>query len=221
MCIRDRYMKGGAHVRPFERMQFLRGPQNLYYDIAYQPKEFFRLRDMLHEFFLREMDMLACTDVDGVAFMDDWGSNNSLLISPAAWRELFKPLYRDYCEIAHEHGKHVWFHTDGHTAAIWPDLIEVGIDVLNSQLFTMDIEELGCLYKGRICIYGEIDRQHVLPFGSQEECRQAVRRVRRALESREGGAICTFEWGKSDPSENALAICEEWARPLEESIGGA
>ena len=214
----DKYMKGGGHVRPFERMQFLRGPQNLYYDLGYQPKELFTLRDMLHEFFCREIEMLAKTDVDGIAFMDDWGTNRALLISPALWREFFKPLYKDYCDIAHAAGKHVWFHTDGHTAAIWGDLIEVGIDVLNSQLFTMDIEDLGRKYKGKVCIYGEIDRQHILPFGTPDDCRNAVRRVRRAFESEAGGAMCTFEWGKPDPFVNAAAICEEWARPLSQSL---
>ncbi len=47
-------------------MQFLRGTEKLFIDLAYGTKEVYKLRDMLHEFNLREMQMWADTDVDGV-----------------------------------------------------------------------------------------------------------------------------------------------------------
>ena len=86
----------------------------------------------------------------------------------------------------------------------------MGVDALNSQLFCMDIEEIGRKYKGQITFWGEIDRQYVLPFGQPAEVRQAVRRVRQALDPGNGGIIAQCEWGKFDPKENIEAVFEAW-----------
>lgn len=214
----DKFVKVGTETRPFERMQFLRGTQNLFIDLAYGTKEVYRLRDMLHEFFTREMEMWAKTDVDAIGFMDDWGSQNTLLISPELWRSFYKPLYRDYCDIIHSSGKFVFFHSDGNIEEIYPDLIEIGVDAVNSQLFCMDIERLAELYKGKITFWGEIDRQHILPYGTPEDVRQAVRRVRRALDDGNGGVIAQCEWGINNPQENIEAVFDEWNKPRGEIV---
>jgi hypothetical protein len=206
----DKFVLAGTYTRPFERMQFLRGTENLFLDLAYDVPEVYRLRDMLHEFSVRELNMWAETDVDGVAFMDDWGSQTSLLISPSKWREFFKPLYAEYCNILHSRGKFVFFHSDGNIESIYADLVEIGIDAINSQLFCMDIEDLAAKYKGKITFWGEIDRQHILPFGKPEEVRDAVRRVKRAIYDETGGVIAQCEWGNKDPLENIEAVFDEW-----------
>lgn len=205
----DQFMLANTETRPFERMQFIRGTENLLMDLAYGEKEVYQLRDMLHEFFTREMKMWADTDVDGVSFMDDWGTQKTLLISPSLWREFFKPLYKDYCDILHSKGKFVFFHSDGNIESIYPDLIEVGIDAVNSQLFCMDIEKLGEQYGDKITFWGEIDRQYVLPFGTTEDVRSAVRRVANAMKKRTG-IIAQCEWGVRDPKENIEAVFDEW-----------
>lgn len=216
------FMRVGTETRPFERLQFLRGTEQLLMDLAYGEPEIERLIRMLHEFFCREMEMWAATDVDGVQFMDDWGSQTALLISPQMWRDIFKPLYRDYCNILKSRGKFVFFHSDGNIEEIYPDLIEIGVDALNSQLFCMDIERLGELYRGKITFWGEIDRQQVLSFGTPDDVRAAVRRVRAALDRGQGGVIAQCEWGLETPAENVLAVFEEWDRPLDcLSAGGA
>jgi hypothetical protein len=213
----DMFMKVGTNTRPFERMQFLRGTESLFMDLAYGVKEVYTLRDMLHEFFVEELRLWAKTDVDGIGFMDDWGTQHALLISPKTWREFYKPLYKDYCDIIRGAGKKVFFHTDGHVEAIYPDLIEIGVDAINSQLFCMDIEALAERHKGQITFWGEIDRQEVLPFGSADDVREAVRRVRRAMDDSSGGLIAQCEWGMNDPAENIAAVYETWDEPRPES----
>lgn len=142
--------------------------------------------------------------------MDDWGSQRALLISPAMWREHFKPLYKEYCHLIHAGGKFAFFHSDGHVRSIIPDLIEIGIDALNAQIFCMDLEDLARDFKGRVTFWGEIDRQYLLPFGSPEEVKDGVRRVRRALDDGRGGVIAQCEWGLNDPYENIAAVFEAW-----------
>jgi hypothetical protein len=204
------FVLAGTTVRPFERMQFLRGSEAFYLDLGYQPAELYRLRDMVHEFFMRELEMWIKTDVDGISFMDDWGTQKGLLISPAQWRSLFKPLYRDYCDLIHSANKYVFFHSDGQIMDIYPDLVEIGVDAVNSQLFCMDIEELGRRFKGQITFWGEIDRQHILPFGTPHEVRAAVRRVRAALDDGRGGVFAQCEWGIGVSVENVAAVFETW-----------
>ena len=206
----DRFMISGVCARLFERLQFLRGSENLYIDLGYGTSEVQRLIDMVHEYYLEDVGHWAATQVDGVMLMDDWGSNSSLLISPTVWRSVFKPLYKAYCDIIHASGKYVFFHSDGNIESIYADLVEVGVDALNSQLFCMNIEELGRRFKGKLTIWGEIDRQQILPFGTREEIQNAVQRVRRAFDDGRGGVIAQCEWGKDNSRESIEAVFEAW-----------
>lgn len=216
----DRFTLGSTFTRPFERLQFLRGTENLLMDLAYDPPELRQLIERLHEFSLREMTAWAKTDIQGVSFMDDWGSQQALLISPEMWRAVFKPLYRDYAAILRKAGKYVFFHSDGHIRAILPDLVEIGVSAVNSQLYCMDIEEIGREFAGKITFWGELDRQRIQPFGKPSEVRAAVRRIRRALDRNRGGLFAQTEWGKLDPYGNIDAMFDEWQKPLAECLAG-
>ncbi|UCE07659.1 MAG: hypothetical protein JSW07_06385 [bacterium] len=206
----DNFMVSNVCARPLERLQFLRGTENVYLDLAYNSIELRKLLEMLHEFYLEDVTAWSQSNVDAVFLMDDWDANQSLLISPEMWRSVFRPLYMEYCEIIQRADKFVFFHSDGHIESIYSDLIEIGVDAINSQLFCMDIEKLAKQYKGKVTFRGEIDRQHVLPFGTPDEVRQAVRRVRKALDDETGGVIAQCEWGKNNPRENIEAVFESW-----------
>lgn len=198
---------------PFERMQHLRGTEQLYMDLAYLEPEIYQLRDSVHEYFLKQMELWVRTDVDGVQLVDDWGSQNSLLISPSLWREFFKPLYKDYCDLAHAHGKCVLMHSDGCIRDILPDLIEIGVNAINAQIFCMSIEELAEHFAGKICFWGEIDRQRLLTSGTPAEVREAVRRVARAfLRNKRTGIVGQCFWGKGHREENYEAVYDEWSK---------
>jgi hypothetical protein len=200
-------------ANPFERMQHLRGTEQFFMDLAYLDSEIYNLRDMVHEYFFKQFELWVRTDIDAVHIADDWGAQQSLLISPEQWRSFFKPLYRDYCELAHAHGKFVLMHSDGFIMDIIPDLIEIGVDALNSQLFCMPIELLAEKFAGQICFWGEIDRQHLLPFGSVDEVRTAVRRVASAFfNKKRTGIVGQCFWGKDHRNENCEAVYEEWSK---------
>lgn len=201
-------MAGGAN--PFERCQYLRGSENFYTDLAEEPAELNDLLRIVHGFNVELLSLLARTKVDAIQFADDWGSQRAMLISPAQWRRLFKPLYAQYVRIAHDAGKKIFMHSDGYIFDIYEDLIEIGIDAINSQLFCMDIPEIGRRFRGRITFWGEIDRQHILPHGSIKEVREAVGRVVENLYLPEGGVIAQFELGAAAKLENAHAIFEAW-----------
>jgi hypothetical protein len=205
----DKFVVAHSTVQPFQRLMFLRGFENLMLDLGYRSTELFTLLDQIHEYYIQELELLVAVAADAIMFKDDWGSESSLLISPRQWRQIFKPLYAEYCRIIHEAGKFVFFHSDGHISAIYPDLIEVGVDAINSQLFCMDIEEVAAQHKGAVTFWGEIDRR-LLAFGTPGDVRAAVGRVRHALDDGQGGVIAQLEWGNDTPRENVEAAFEAW-----------
>lgn len=198
---------------PFERMQHLRGTESLLMDLAYLEPEIYLLRDMIHDYFMKQMEMWVNTDIDAIHIADDWGSQQSLLISPALWRTFFKPLYKEYCDLAHAHGKFVLMHSDGYILEIIPDLIEIGVNAINSQLFCMPIEDLAERFSGQICFWGEIDRQRLLTHGTVQEVREAVRRVAAAfLKKKRTGVVGQCFGGKDHRIENCEAVYNEWSK---------
>ncbi|MBI4024878.1 MAG: methyltransferase [Verrucomicrobia bacterium] len=209
-CAESRLFLLGGKAEPFQRMQFLRGSENLLFDLAAPSPEFHELLKIVHAFYCRDLETWAGTCVDALFVGDDWGSQNSLLVSPQLWRRLFKPLYADYARIAHDAGKKLFMHSDGCILDIYEDLIEIGVNALNSQLFCMNIEEIGRRFKGRIAFWGEIDRQQVLAFGTTEDARAAVRRVVENLYQRAGGVIAQFEMTGGAKLENAEAVFHAW-----------
>jgi uroporphyrinogen decarboxylase len=100
-------------------------------------------------------------------------------------------------------------HSDGHIAAILPDIVEIGVDAINSQVFCMDVEELGRRFAGKVTFWGEVDRQHLLPYGTPGDIRSAVGRLGRAFD-RHGGVIAQCEFGIGARPENVAAVFESW-----------
>ena len=161
-----------------------------------------------HTYYLKELEAWSRTDVDALFIMDDWGTQNSLLISPDMWRRIFKPLYRDYLDLAHAAGKKIFMHSDGYILDIYPDLIEMGLDAINSQIFCMGLDRLAA-YKGQITFWGEMDRQHILPSGTPHQVRQAVQDVREQLACN-GGVIAQCEFGPGAKPENIHTLFAAW-----------
>jgi hypothetical protein len=206
----DRFTVAQCLPRPWERYQFLRGTANALMDLADPDERVRGLLKAIHDFYMKELEFWVSTDVDAIWFMDDWGSQQQLLIPPALWRDLFKPLYRDYCDLARSRGKFAMMHSDGEISVIYPDLAEVGVDAMNSQLFCMDLAALAESVKGRITFWGEIDRQHVLPGDDPDAAREAVGEVARHLYDPAGGIIAQFELGPGANPDNAFAVLDEW-----------
>jgi uroporphyrinogen decarboxylase len=205
----DCFVISAGAPRPFERLQFLRGTENLFMDLARPSSELRDLIERLHTFYMEELTLWAKTSVDALMIMDDWGAQDAMLISPKTWRELFKPLYKDYIDLAHHHGKYVFMHSDGHILDILPDLLDLGLDAINSQVWCMGVETLGERFAGRITFWGELDRQELLPRGSTEDVAEAARSMTREL-YRSGGLIAQCEFGPGAKPENVFAAFETW-----------
>jgi uroporphyrinogen decarboxylase len=205
----DKFVLSMCYPRPFEQLQFIRTSEVAYTDLATMPDGLKGLLKILHQFYIKMMELWANTNVDTLLIMDDWGSQNSLLISPQLWRSVFKPLYKEYIDIAHSHSKKIFMHSDGYIIDIIPDLIELGLDALNSQIFCMDVKELGRRFKGKLTFWGEIDRQHILAYGLPDDVVNAVRLVKDSL-YHNGGVIAQCEFGPGAKPENIRLVFQSW-----------
>lgn len=213
----DKFMMASSCPRPWERMQFLRGTVNAMMDVMMPDMGGRDLIKKIHDYYMKELEFWVTTDVEAIMFMDDWGSQQQLLIQPEIWRDLFKPLYKDYCDLAHANGKFAFMHSDGCISSVYEDLVEVGVDAQNSQLFVMDMEDLSKRVKGKITFWGEIDRQHIMPSEDPQVVRDAVRTVAKNLYDPRGGIIAQFEFGPGVHPDNAMVVFDEWDRIQEEA----
>jgi hypothetical protein len=171
-------------------MQYLRGVENLMLDIAEDREEVYVLADRLvDEYLLPTVELAIESGADLCGFGDDWGTQQALLISPAAWRRIFKPRYRKLFALAHQGGALTWLHSDGMTLEIIDDLIEIGLDAMNPQINTMDWPTLRRLTRGRLCLVPDFDRQGIFPFGTASEVVDHARAIRDTFGSPDGGLV--------------------------------
>jgi hypothetical protein len=204
----ERWYARGAWINYFEPMHFMRGMENMFMDIAQESPEFYRFIDDMLAFNLEWISRWVKLEYDGLHFADDWGAQKGLLINPKVWRRIFKPRYAEMFRLVREAGMEVWYHTDGDIREIFGDLIEIGVDVINAQTSTMG---LGWIYhnvRGKVAFRTDIDRQHILPFGTPDQVKEEVFRTFEACGTPKGGIIACGEVGPDVPLENIRAMYE-------------
>jgi uroporphyrinogen decarboxylase len=188
------------------RMFFLRGYDAILLDIAEGREEVICLRALVTDYILKRVEILGRHDLDAIGMGDDWGFQTALMTRPDTWRQVFKPAYRRIVEAIHSTGKFAHFHTDGYTLEIIPDLIEIGFDELNPQVWCMDVEELGRLFRSQTCFRPDLDRQWLLPRGTPADIEAYIHRAFAALGMPKGGFVCWGEVAADTPIENVEAM---------------
>jgi uroporphyrinogen-III decarboxylase len=143
---------------------------------------------------------------------DDVGAQHNMIISPDMWRTIFKPrmakIIRELKELNPK--LKIAYHSDGNIFPIIPDLIEIGLDVLNPiQPASMDPAEVKRLYGDQLCFWGSIDEQHTLPFGSPQDVVDEVKTRLQTL-GHNGGLIIgpTHHVQLDTPLENFFAMVD-------------
>ena len=196
----------------FERAWSIRGMVNMFTDMLDRPEFVEDLLDrIVYEWNLPIIDQQIALGVDGFYFADDWGSKTGLMFSPKFWRRFIKPrlaLIYDHC---HKQGVYVGQHSDGNIVEIFPDLIEIGLDIFNPlEPSTMDVLEMKRRFGDKVTFYGGIDVEKTLPFGTPDEVRAEIRE-RVVTIGKGGGYILqsshTMLWDV--PLENIIAYIEE------------
>ncbi|MFC1551209.1 uroporphyrinogen decarboxylase family protein [Candidatus Latescibacterota bacterium] len=189
-CSRGHYLIAGMGLTGFTTYTFLRGFVNAMVDLFDADDRVVRLLDSIFAFECELISLAAESGFDGVHFQDDWGTQDSLIISPGLWREVFKPRYRSQFGHAHSLGLDVWFHCCGNILDIVPDFHEIGVDVMNiSQPNVVDLTLAGALLRGKQCFMAPVSYQTTSITGTREEIFAEAERLFRELGTDSGGFI--------------------------------
>lgn len=185
----------GTGIMGFNWCCFVRGMEDFMMDL-YTDKPFaLEITDMVFEYMYGIIDQACDYDIDFIRIDDDAGTQENLMISPAIWREIFKPRYKKIIDLIHKKGKKLWLHSCGMVDAIITDYIEIGLDVI--ELLQPDIfgvEYLGRNYGGKITFCCSVDHQRRAVQGTKEEIFEYVKRLYDNLNCFEGGLIGCLEF---------------------------
>jgi uroporphyrinogen decarboxylase len=161
----------------FECAWALRGLERLMMDFAFNPEIAERILEIPYQFHLTAAKKLVQMGVDMIWVGDDVGTQSAMMISPQCWRRFLKPRMATFIsEIkALRPQLKVAYHSDGMIAPIIPELIEIGVDVLNPiQPACMDPAQIKRQFGDKLCFWGSIDEQHTLPFGTPADVQREI-----------------------------------------------
>jgi uroporphyrinogen decarboxylase len=170
----------GGCYEPFYLYCRLRGMEQALADLAVNPEVVEAAMERIyciHESVIRRSLEATNGLVDYIYVAEDLGTQNSLLMSPASFQRFVKPWLRKMIDLAHSFGVKVMHHDDGAIRPLLPELIDIGIDVLNPVQWRcrgMEREGLAGDFGKSVVFHGGVDNQRTLPFGAPEDVRQEV-----------------------------------------------
>ena len=205
----DKYHVASLALTGFTVMTMLRGFSDTLEGLYLAPEKTGALADIVFGFEEKVIEGCRERGFNAVGFFDDWGTQTGLIISPGLWREFFKPRYKRQFDLVHGLGMDVYFHCCGQIRQIIPDLIEIGVDIMNlSQPNVFDIAELGRTYAGNVCFLCPISYQTTSLTGTKEEIYAVARELIANLGTPDGGFIgYVEEYGSIGLSEENYWRC--------------
>jgi uroporphyrinogen decarboxylase len=163
------------------------GMENCMVKMYTDPDQVKAVTGHLTDFYLaanEELFSQAGKKIDSIFIGIDLGSQLDLLVSPETFEEFLLPFIKKLLDQARRYGLHTTLHSCGSIYRVIPQLIAAGVEVLHpiqSLARNMDAPGLAEKYNGKIVFMGGIDTQHILPFGTPEEVKAEVRRVKKLL----------------------------------------
>lgn len=195
----------------FDRLQFLRGLDNLLMDFLDRSPELEELIRIMLEYNMKLVRLWLDVGVDVLHFHGDIGMQNSLMMSPETFRDVLKPAYRKMFQTCRREGIHVKYSSDGNLLEIVDDLVECGVSYHDPQVRACTIDGIAQAYNGKLCAMVDIDEQ-MLPFCTPQDIDNQVREIFTKIGTLQGG-LMLFACVTADvPLENIEAICTAWER---------
>ncbi len=206
----DSFRAAGFGWGLFERTWTLRGFAHSLTDAIAEVDFYEELLDRVTEMHLRFVEVSCQLPVEGIMFSDDWGDQRGVILGPERWRKLLKPRLAKLYQACHQAGKLTLTHCCGNVSEIIPDLIEIGLDVLQSiQPEAMNPYELKRMWGDKITLWGGLGSQSVIPFGTPEGIYAEVHRLCEAMSQGGGYILGAAKALQPDtPTANAAAVLE-------------
>ncbi len=195
----------------FEKAWFQRGMENLLVDMAVHEDYCEALFERIVTADLAMLEMVLSADVDGILLGCDWGSQQALLMGPDNWRRYLGPRHVRLFQRIRAANKCAFLHSCGNILAVLPDVVAMGVQVLNPvQPECMELHEIAARFGGDLTFWGGISTQQTLPHGTPGDVRRDVRDVAALLGVRGGYILSPAQAIQDDvPLENCLALIDE------------
>jgi hypothetical protein len=162
----------------FEQLHMLMTFEDTLINMLAEPEAMQELIDVICEYRLNYMKLIVeHLHPDLIVSHDDWGSKNSLFMSPDTWRELFKEPYRKLYQYLHENNVIVMHHADSYLEPIVEDMAEIGVDIWQGVLPSNNIQAISEKVGDRMLLMGGIDSVIDREDATEEEIRTETRRA--------------------------------------------
>jgi uroporphyrinogen decarboxylase len=175
----------------FEISWYLRGMDTFMIDMITNREFAETLLDTIMNIRIGMAEKYAWHGIDILMLGDDVSTQLEMMISPELWRDILKPRLAKVIRVAKETNPDIliFYHGDGNLRAIIPDLIEIGIDILNPvQPECMDPILIKKQYGDRLSFWGTIGTQTTLPFGTAAEVTEMVKKMIETV-GKDGGLL--------------------------------
>jgi uroporphyrinogen decarboxylase len=193
----------------FDQLQFLRPETDLFCDMAEGDPRVSRLLDKLTDYYARRIRADIQTGVDGIVFGDDFGTQESLIISREMFAEYFKPRYAHLIKPIREAGVKVHFHCCGKAEALLSDFKDMGVDSIWPQLPAYNMRRLADTCRDlQMAVALHTDRAHTMTYGSPESVKNQVIKAYEAFRPDRGGSWFFIEIDNGFPFANIRALFE-------------
>jgi hypothetical protein len=200
------------HGHAFQRLCYLRGYENLIFDMTDRNARLWQLIEMVETFSMGIVQRYLDLGVEMICYPEDLGMQIGPMLSPEHFRIYIKPTYEHLTAPARKAGCLVHMHCDGDIRELTGDLMDCGLDVLNLQDLVNGIDWIAANLKGRICIDIDIDRQQITRFGSPAQIEGLIREEVEKLGSPEGGLMMIYGLYPDVPLENVKAVMDAMER---------
>ena len=203
---------GAMAVTIFEVAWQMRGMEELFHDFRFDPAFAECLLDRITDVRCRMARFFAAHDVDVLVLGDDVSMQTGMIMSPAVWRKWFKGRMQRIIDTARAVRPDipVFYHSDGNPWLIIPELINIGVTILDPvQPECIDPVKVKQQYGDHLALWGTIGTQTTMPFGTAADVRAEVKRRIETL-SYDGGLILgpTHSLEPDVPWENIVALYE-------------
>jgi uroporphyrinogen decarboxylase len=217
----DRFVVGILGYGLFERTWTLRGFESILSDCILEEDFYDELVAKVAEHQMAMVERILELPVDGIMFSDDWGYQRGVLIGAERWRRFLKPRLAEMYQQVHEAGRYTLSHCCGSIAEILPDLIEIGLDVIESvqpEAVAMNPYALKRRFGEQITFWGGLGSQSTIQIGPPEAIKAEVEKLRQEMGAGGGYILAPAKsLQPGTPVENAAAVVEAF---LAEGDGG-